>query len=85
MALNLNQQINDLIEKSNHILITTGSKDKGDGIASALTLKLIWMQESLIDTIDMQAKAESEAGELKDKLSRAVSLLEKMKEKMGKK
>jgi len=51
----------------------------------ALTLKLIWMQESLIDTIDMQAKAESEAGELKDKLSRAVSLLEKMKEKMGKK
>lgn len=51
----------------------------------ALNLKILWMQESLTDTIDLQAKAESEVEELKDKLSRAVALLDKMKQKLGKK
>jgi nanoRNase/pAp phosphatase (c-di-AMP/oligoRNAs hydrolase) len=40
MALNLNQQIIELINKSGHILITTPSADLGDGLASGLALKL---------------------------------------------
>ena len=50
-----------------------------------LNLRMIWMQDSLTSTIDLQAKAEAEAEELKDKLSRAVALLDKLKQKLGKK
>lgn len=42
MALNIKQQISELINNSSHILITTSAKDKGDGFASALALKLLF-------------------------------------------
>ncbi len=40
MALNINQQIIELVNKSNHILITTSVTDTGGGLASGLALKL---------------------------------------------
>lgn len=40
MALNINQQFIELINKSNHTLITTSVTDTGDGLASGLALKL---------------------------------------------
>jgi len=40
MALNINQQILELINKSHHILIITSVTDTGDGLSSALVLKL---------------------------------------------
>lgn len=40
MALDTNQQIIELVNKSNHILITTSITDTGDGLSSALALKL---------------------------------------------
>jgi len=40
MALNVHQQIIELINKSHHILLTTSSANSGDGLASALALKL---------------------------------------------
>lgn len=40
MALNTNQQILELINKSHHILITTSAVNTGDGLSSALALKI---------------------------------------------
>ena len=40
MALNVHQQIIELINKSHHILLTTSVANSGDGLASALALKL---------------------------------------------
>jgi len=42
MALNTNQQILELVNKSHNILIVTSITDTGDGLSSALTLKLIF-------------------------------------------
>ena len=41
MALNTNQQIIELINKSHHILITTAITDTGDGLSCAAALKSI--------------------------------------------
>ena len=40
MALDTYQQINELIKKSHHILITSAITDTGDGLSCALALKL---------------------------------------------
>ena len=40
MALNTNQQILELINRSHNILITTAEKDDGDGASAALALGL---------------------------------------------
>jgi len=40
MALDINQQIAELIEHASHILLTTSATDSGDGMASLLSLKL---------------------------------------------
>ena len=36
MALDIHQQIRELIKKSKNILVTTSAKDPGDGVCSAL-------------------------------------------------
>jgi bifunctional oligoribonuclease and PAP phosphatase NrnA len=41
MALNKNQQIIELIEKSHHILLTTAITNTGDGLSSALAFKAL--------------------------------------------
>ncbi|GEM_PF-6618164 len=68
--------------------------EKGDGFHSlegefvanlfGIAVNLYWLNESLTRSIDLQAKAEAEADELRTKLARAVTLMEKLKSRMKK-
>ena len=54
------------------------------GQVAGIVIHWMWLEDSLSRSIDLQAKAEVEAEELRSKLSRAVALMEKMKKHMKK-
>ena len=54
------------------------------GLIFGIVINWLWLEGSLVKSIDIQAKAEAEAEDLKNKLARAVALIEKMKERLKK-
>ncbi|MFH1890836.1 MAG: hypothetical protein ABIJ91_04735 [Candidatus Kuenenbacteria bacterium] len=79
MALNTNQQIQELLRKSKNILITTAAKDTGDGLCAALALEQMFKKISLPSDVVSTSQAAKKLAFLpnSDKIKSNIASLKK--------